>query len=111
MQLVPPRRAHPRRPVRPAGRRHGRHRQTKFKTITGGTDADGAFVPASSTCTNVDCHSGATPPGWYYVPDTAAPAWSPNSGIAAANPNQGGVLNVTWNAAADAYPSDPVSPA
>ena len=82
---------------------------TKFKTITGGTDADGAFVPASSTCTNVDCHSGATTPGWYYAPDTAAPVWSPNSGIAATNPNQGGVLNVTWNAATDAYPSNPVS--
>ena len=81
----------------------------KFKTITGGTDADGAFVPASSTCTNVDCHSGATTPGWYYTPDTAAPVWTPNSGIAATNPNQGGVLNVTWNAATDAYPSNPVS--
>ena len=80
-----------------------------FKTITGGTDADGAFVAVSSTCTNVDCHSGATTPGWYYAPDAAAPTWTPNSGIAATNPNQGGVLNVTWNAAADAYPSNPVS--
>jgi len=81
----------------------------KFKTITGGTDADGAFVAASSTCTNIDCHSGTTTPGWYYAPDTAAPAWTPNSGIAATNPNQGGVLNVTWNAAVDAYPSNPVT--
>jgi len=39
----------------------------------------------------------------------AAPVWTPNSGIAASNPNLGGVLNVTWNAAVDAYPSNPVT--
>ena len=81
----------------------------KFKTITGGTDADGAFVSASSTCTNIDCHSGVTTPGWYYAPDTAAPTWATTSGIAATNPVQGGVLNVTWSAATDAYPSNPVT--
>ena len=61
------------------------------------------------TCSNINCHAGVTTPGWYYTPDTAAPAWTPSSGIAAANPNQGGVLNVTWTAAADGYPSNPVT--
>ena len=94
--------------IRPAGRRldgarqqvqddHRRHRRRR------------RLRPGLETCTNVDCHAGATTPGWYYTPDTAAPVWTPNSGIAATNPNQGGVLNVTWNAATDAYPSNPVT--
>ncbi len=82
---------------------------SQFKTISGATDADGAFVAATSTCINVDCHAGATTPGWYFAADTAAPVWTPNSGIAASNPGLGGVLNVTWNAATDAYPSNPVT--
>ena len=48
-------------------------------------DADGAFVSASSTCTNVDCHAGTTTPGWYVVGDAAAPVWTPKSGSAASN--------------------------
>ena len=81
-----------------------------YGTMTAsGVDSDGAYNHTLKTCSNIDCHAGVTTPGWYYTPDTAAPVWTPNSGITATNPNQGGVLNVTWNAATDAYPSNPVT--
>ena len=103
---VPPRRQAPAtRP--PASRRHGRRRPTSSDDRRW-RRCRWRLRPGLEHLDHVDCHVGSTTPGWYDMLDAAAPTRATTSQIAATKPSQGRVLNVTWNAATDACPSNPV---
>jgi predicted CxxxxCH...CXXCH cytochrome family protein len=81
---------------------------TFFRKIDNTADAAGTFSPSAHTCSGLSCHGGGASPDWYAVSDSAAPVWTPDSGISASNPNVGGTLTATWRPAVDAFPSNPV---
>jgi len=83
-----------------------------FRNIAGIPDGDGIYDPGTKTCSNIDCHGGVLTPDWYtaaVVADNQSPVWGTGSGITAIDAGTGGALQVSWNVAVDAYPSDPVT--
>jgi predicted CxxxxCH...CXXCH cytochrome family protein len=80
-----------------------------FETMSGASDADGAYSPTATTCANIDCHASNTTPGWYgAAPDTNGPTFSPNGNVTAST-GDALAANVSWNAATDGEGSTPVS--
>jgi hypothetical protein len=82
-----------------------------FRNIAGALDTDAYYDATTFTCINVDCHGGVPTPDWYApaTADSLPPVWSTGSGIAAVDTENGGSVQVNWNTAVDAFPSNPVT--
>lgn len=80
-----------------------------FKDASGQNPAPaGRYDATTRTCLSVSCHGSKETFSWYWGPDTAPPTWTTSSNITATDAANDGVLNITWDIATDAYPSNPV---